>query len=74
MIILLATIAINLFSVKRSLRIEGYLYRRKNLFIRYLKHQINRDTLIERLKIIKLGNPSKVFNFFINTLEGIGLG
>ena len=33
-------------------------YKEKNLCIKYLKHQIDRDTLIKRLKIIKQANPS----------------
>ena len=36
------------------------LYKEKNLCIKYLKHQIDRDTLIRRLKIIKQANPSSI--------------
>ena len=34
------------------------VYQGKNLCIKYLKHQIDRDTLIKRLKIVKQANPS----------------
>ena len=30
----------------------------KNLCIKYLKHQIDRDKLIKKLKIVKQANPS----------------
>ena len=35
-------------------------YQEKNLCIKYLKHQINRDKLIKRLKIVKQANPSSI--------------
>ena len=60
MSILLAIIAINLFSIARSLRTEAYLNREKNLCIEYLKHQIERDTLIKKLRIVKQANPSSI--------------
>ena len=62
MSILLSIIAINLFSIAGSLRTEAYLNREKNLCIKYLKHQINRDILIKRLKIVKQANPSSICN------------
>ena len=60
MSILLAIIAINLFSIAGSLRTEANLNREKNLCIKYLKHQIDRDTLIIKLRIIKQANPSSI--------------
>ena len=36
------------------------VYKEKNLCIKYLKHQIDRDKLIKRLKIIKQANPSSI--------------
>ncbi len=60
MSILLAIIAINLFSIASSLRTEDYLNREKNLCIKYLKHQIDRDTLIKKLRIVKQANPSSI--------------
>ena len=67
MSILLAIIAINLFSIAGSLRTEAYLNREKNLCIKYLKHQIDRDILIKRLKIVKQGNPSSLCNSMLNS-------
>ena len=67
MSILLAIIAINLFSIASSLRTEAYLNREKNLCIKYLKHQINRNILIKRLKIVKQANPSSLCNSILNS-------
>ena len=36
------------------------IYQDKNLSIKYLKHQIDRDKLIKRLKIVKQENPSSI--------------
>ena len=54
MSILLAIIAIN-------------LNREKNLCIKYLKHQIDRDILIKRLKIVKQANPSSLCDSILNS-------
>ena len=67
MSILLAIIAINLFSIAGSLRTEAYLNREKNLCVKYLKHQIDRHTLIKRLKIVKEANPSSVCDSVLNS-------
>ena len=67
MSILLSIIAINLFSITGSLRTEAYLNREKNLCIKYLKHQINRNILIKRLKIVKQANPSSLCNSILNS-------
>ena len=67
MSIFLEIIAINLFSIAGSLRTEAYLNREKNLCIKYLKHQIDRDILIKKLKIVKQANPSSVCNSILNS-------
>ena len=67
MSILLTIIAINLFSIAFSLRTEAYLNREKNLCIKYLKHQIDRDILIKRLKIVKQANPSSLCSSILNS-------
>ena len=36
------------------------VFKEKNLCIKYLKHQIDRDKLIKRLKIVKQANPSSI--------------
>jgi len=43
------------------------LYQEKNLCIKYLKHQIDRDKLIKRLKIIKQANPSTICDSILNS-------
>ena len=67
MSIFLGIIAINLFSIAGSLRTEAYLNRGKNLCIKYLKHQIDRDILIKRLKIVKQANPSTLCDSILNS-------
>ena len=67
MSIILAFIAINLFSIAGSLRIEAFLNREKNLCIKYLKHQIHRDILIKRLRVVKQANPSSICNSILNS-------
>ena len=39
----------------------------KNLCIKYLKHQIDRNTLIKRLKIVKQANPSSIFDSILKS-------
>ena len=36
------------------------VYHEKNLCIKYLRHQIDRDKLIKKLKIAKKANPSSI--------------
>ena len=67
MSILLTIIAINLFSIADSLRTKTYLNREKILCIKYLKHQIDRDILIKRLKIVKQANPSSLCDSILNS-------
>ena len=43
------------------------VYKEKNLCIKYLKHQIDRDKLIKRLKIVKQVNPSSICESILNT-------
>ena len=50
-----------------SKRTEAYLNREKNLCIKYLKHQIDRDILIKRLKIVKQANPSSLCDSILNS-------
>ena len=67
MSILLAIISINLYSIADSLSTEAYLNSENNLCIKYLKHQIDRDILIKRLKIVKQANPSSICNSILNS-------
>ena len=43
------------------------VYLEKNLCIKYLKHQVNRDTLIKRLNIVKQANPSSICDAILNS-------
>ena len=54
-LLVIGTFAIALKSAPISM-----LYHEKNLCIKYLKHQVDRDKLIKRLKIVKQANPSSI--------------
>ena len=61
--ILLATnilLAIGTFAIALKITPISELYQEKNLCIKYLKHQIDRDKLIKRLKIVNQANPSSI--------------
>ena len=53
-------LVIGTFSIALKIAQIALVYQEKNLCIKYLKHQINRDKLIKRLKIIKQANPSSI--------------
>ncbi len=58
--ILIATniiLVIGSFAIVLKLSPITNLLQLKNLFIKYLKHQIDRETLIKKLKLIKRANP-----------------
>ena len=46
------------FAITITLKPIAKVYQEKNLFIKYLKHQVNREKLIKKLKIFKKANPS----------------
>ena len=48
------------FAIILKLKPVAEVYQEKNLCIKYLKHQVNRDTLIKRLNIVKQANPSNI--------------
>jgi len=48
------------FAIALKITPIATVYKEKNLCIKYLKHQIGRDKLIERLKIVKQANPSSI--------------
>jgi len=48
------------FAIVLKLKPMAEVYQEKNLCIKYLKHQVNRDTLIKRLNIVKQANPSNI--------------
>ena len=51
---------INIFAIALKITPIAKVYQEKNLCIKYLKHQIDRDKLIKRLKIFKQANPSSI--------------
>ena len=51
-------IVVATFAIALNISPIAELYQEKNLCIKYLKNQINRDKLIKRLKIVKQSNPS----------------
>jgi len=53
-------LVIGTFSITLKIAPIAEVYREKNLCVKYLKHQIDRDTLIKRLKILKQANPSSI--------------
>ena len=53
-------LVIGTFAIAFKIAPIAVLYQEKNLCIMYLKHQINRDKLIKRLKIVKQANPSSI--------------
>ena len=61
--ILLATnilLVIGTFAITFTLKPIAKVYQEKNLCIKYFKHQVNRETLIKKLKIFKKANPSSI--------------
>ena len=50
-------LVIGTFAIALRIAPIAELYREKNLCIKYLKHQIDRDKLIKRIKIVKQANP-----------------
>ncbi len=52
--------AIGTFAIPLKIAPIAEGYQAKNLFMKYLKHQIDRETLIKNLKIVKQANPSSI--------------
>ena len=53
-------LVIGTFAIALKIAPIAMVYQEKNLCIKYLKHQIDRDELIKRLKIVKQANPSSI--------------
>ena len=53
-------LVIGTFAIALKITPIALVYQGKNLCIKYLKHQIDRDKLIKRLKIVKQSNPSSI--------------
>jgi len=55
------------FAIVLKLKPLAQIYQEKNLCIKYLKHQVNRDALIKRLNIVKQANPSSICEAIIKS-------
>ena len=51
-------LVIGTFAIALMIAPIAEVYQEKDLYIKYLKYQIDRDKLIKRLKIVKQANPS----------------
>jgi len=60
-------LVIGTFAIALKLQPVAELFHEKNLCIKYLKHQVDRNTLIERLKIVQQANPSSICDFIIKS-------
>ena len=56
-------LVIGTFAIALKIAPIAEVYQEKNLCIKYLKHQIDRDKLIKRLKIVKQANSSSLYPF-----------
>ena len=53
-------LVIGAFAIALKISPIAEVYKEKNLCIKYLKHEIDRDKLIKKLKIVKQTNPSSI--------------
>ena len=60
-------LVIGTFAIASKIAPIAVLYQEKNLCIKYLKRQIDRDKLIKRLKIVKQANPSIICNSILKS-------
>ena len=60
-------LVIGTFAIALKISPLAELYKEKNLCIKYLKHQLDRDKLIKRLKIVKQANPSSICDSVIKS-------
>ena len=48
------------FAIALKIAPIAKVYQEKNLCLKYLKHQLDREKLIKKLKIVKQANPSSI--------------
>ena len=58
-------LVVGTFAIALEITPIARIYKEKNLCIKYLKHQIARDKLIKRLKIVKQANPSSICDYIL---------
>ena len=60
-------LVIGTFAIALMLKPIAQVHQEKNLCIKYLKHQVNRDKLIKRLRIVRQANPSSICDAIIKS-------
>ena len=60
-------LVVGTFAIAFNLKPIADVYQEKNLCIKYLKHQVDRDTIIKRLNIVKQANPSSICEYIIKS-------
>ena len=60
-------LVIGTFAIAFKIAPIAEVYQEKHLCIKNLKHQIDRDKLIKRLKIVKQANPSSICDSVIKS-------
>ena len=60
-------LVIGTFAIALKIAPVAMVYQEKNLCIKYLKHQVDRNKLIKKLKIVKQANPSSICEFILKS-------
>ena len=62
-------LVIGTFAIALKIAPIAMVYQEKNLCIKYLKHQIDRDKLIKIQKIAIHANPPNICNYILKSLK-----
>ena len=60
-------LVIGTFAIAIKITPIAKVYQEKNLFIKYLKHQIDREKLTKRPRIVKRANPSSICDYILKS-------
>ena len=60
-------LVIGTFAIALKITTIAEVYKEKNLCIKYLKHQIDREKFIRSLNIVKQANPSSICDSVIES-------
>ena len=60
-------LVIGTFAIALNIAPIAEVYQEKNLCIKYLKHQIDRDKLVKKLKIVKQANPTTICDYVLKS-------
>jgi len=55
------------FAIALKITPIAEVYQEKNLCIKYIKHQIDRDKLVQKLKIVKQANPTIICDYVLKS-------